>query len=108
MREPVASSEVFAVNSADVSYAERGKGELHAVQQLSVAVREGETVAIVGESGSGKSSLVRAALGLVPMRSNRLITGPISASNTIPINMPPLTLISLLLRQLIAVLLLGR
>lgn len=72
-REPVSSNEVFAVNSADVSYAERGMGELHAVQQLSVAVREGETVAIVGESGSGKSSLVRAALGLVPMRSGSVV-----------------------------------
>jgi oligopeptide/dipeptide ABC transporter ATP-binding protein len=32
-------------------------------------VRESETIAVVGESGSGKSSLVRAALGLVPMQA---------------------------------------
>jgi oligopeptide/dipeptide ABC transporter ATP-binding protein len=43
------------------------------VQQLSVAVKQGETVAIVGESGSGKSSLVRAALGLVPLSSGKIV-----------------------------------
>jgi oligopeptide/dipeptide ABC transporter ATP-binding protein len=42
------------------------------VQGLNVAVRSGETVAIVGESGSGKSSLVRAALGLVPLAAGRV------------------------------------
>jgi peptide/nickel transport system ATP-binding protein len=64
---PIAGEDVFAIDGAEVSYRERGKGRLHAVQQLSVAVKAGETVAIVGESGSGKSSLVRAALGLVPL-----------------------------------------
>jgi peptide/nickel transport system ATP-binding protein len=69
---PVAGTTVFDIKDADVSYEERGRGELRAVQQLSVAVREGETVAVVGESGSGKSSLVRAALGLVPLRAGRV------------------------------------
>ena len=64
---PLAGEDVFSIDGAEVSYREGGKGRLHAVQQLSVAVKAGETVAIVGESGSGKSSLVRAALGLVPL-----------------------------------------
>ena len=70
--EPVSGNDVFAINAAEVSYADRGQ-QLHAVQQLSVAVKTGETVAIVGESGSGKSSLVRAALGLVPMQSGSVV-----------------------------------
>ncbi len=69
---PLTSEDVFAIEGAEVSYRERGKGQLHAVQQLSVAVKRGETVAIVGESGSGKSSLVRAALGLVPLSAGRV------------------------------------
>jgi oligopeptide/dipeptide ABC transporter ATP-binding protein len=69
---PLQGDEVFAIEDAEVSYREHGKGQLHAVQQLSVAVRTGETVAIVGESGSGKSSLVRAALGLVPLSAGRV------------------------------------
>ena len=64
---------VFEINNVDVSYAERKRGRLKAVQQLSVAVKAGETVAIVGESGSGKSSLVRAALGLVPLQAGQVV-----------------------------------
>jgi oligopeptide/dipeptide ABC transporter ATP-binding protein len=73
VHEPLVGEDVLSIEAADVSYRERGKGSLHAVQQLSVAVKHGETVAIVGESGSGKSSLVRAALGLVPMSSGKVV-----------------------------------
>jgi peptide/nickel transport system ATP-binding protein len=72
MLAPVEGESVFAIEDAEVSYAERNRGRLKAVQQLSVTVRAGETVAIVGESGSGKSSLVRAALGLVPLHAGRV------------------------------------
>ena len=70
--DPVAGENVFEISDAAVSYEEHGHDRLHAVQQLSVAVRAGETVAIVGESGSGKSSLVRAALGLIPLSAGRV------------------------------------
>ena len=69
---PVTAESVLTIEAAHVSYVEHGKGQLHAVQDLSVSLQRGETVAIVGESGSGKSSLVRAALGLVPMQSGRV------------------------------------
>lgn len=72
MLPPVSGATVFEIQDADVSYADRQHGRLHAVRQLSVAVREGETLAIVGESGSGKSSLVRAALGLIPLAAGRV------------------------------------
>ncbi|MGI9222416.1 MAG: dipeptide ABC transporter ATP-binding protein [Woeseiaceae bacterium] len=83
VRTPVTGEEMFAINSAEVSYAEPGKGQLYAVQQLSVAVKKGETVAIVGESGSGKSSLVRAALGLVPLRGGNVVFAGATLGNNL-------------------------
>jgi peptide/nickel transport system ATP-binding protein len=66
------SDEVLKISGASVSYKERGGSRLHAVRDVDLSVRAGETLAVVGESGSGKSSLVRAALGLVPMRSGQV------------------------------------
>ena len=49
------------------------RGTLKAVNGVSFDVGRGETFGLVGESGSGKSSLVRAALGLVPMHGGRVV-----------------------------------
>jgi peptide/nickel transport system ATP-binding protein len=64
---------VLGVEDANVTYDDRGKDKLHAVHDVSLFLREAETLAIVGESGSGKSSLVRAILGLIPMHSGRVV-----------------------------------
>jgi len=69
---PVVGDEVFSIESASVSYDERGRGFLQAVRGVDLTVRSGETIAVVGESGSGKSSLVRAALGLIPMQAGHV------------------------------------
>jgi oligopeptide/dipeptide ABC transporter ATP-binding protein len=70
---PAGGERVFAIDGAEVAYRIEGGTSLQAVRDVDLAVNEGETVAVVGESGSGKSSLVRAALGLVPMQEGRVI-----------------------------------
>lgn len=50
----------------------RGSAPLRAVDDISIKLKLGETVAVVGESGSGKSTLGRILLGLIPPTSGAL------------------------------------
>ncbi len=52
---------LLEVESLSVRY-----GRVHAVRRASLAVDEGEIVAVLGANGAGKSSLLKGILGLVP------------------------------------------
>jgi branched-chain amino acid transport system ATP-binding protein len=47
-------------------------GRVHAVRGASLAVGEGEIVAVLGANGAGKSSLLKAIMGLVPADGGRI------------------------------------
>ena len=54
----------------------RGGGRVHAIDDVSFAVQEGETLGIVGESGCGKTTLARLLVRLIePDAGNVLLEG---------------------------------
>jgi len=52
-----------------------GYGDMTAVHEASLEVREGETVALIGGNGAGKTTTLRAVSGLLPLRSGRIEFG---------------------------------
>ncbi len=48
-------------------------GGVQILREVTMNVRDGETVAVLGPSGSGKSTLLRAIAGLVPAVSGRIL-----------------------------------
>jgi oligopeptide/dipeptide ABC transporter ATP-binding protein len=51
---------------------DRKVGEVHAVDDVTFTLREGETLGIVGESGCGKTTLIRALVRLIPATSGAI------------------------------------
>ncbi|MCE8468240.1 ABC transporter ATP-binding protein, partial [Rhodovulum sulfidophilum] len=50
----------------------RGARTVHAINDLSLSLGQGETLALLGESGSGKSVTLKALLGLLPPKRTEL------------------------------------
>jgi ABC-type dipeptide/oligopeptide/nickel transport system ATPase component len=74
MQDKPSAAPLLQTRGLTIAYRSRA-GSMRAVQDLSIEVREGESVALVGESGSGKSTVARAALGLLPTGVGRIEAG---------------------------------
>jgi oligopeptide/dipeptide ABC transporter ATP-binding protein len=77
---------LLEVEDLSVSFA-TPRGELHAVQNVSLQLEQGKTLGIVGESGSGKTVLSRAIMGLLPRRTATQ-TGSVKYQGTEILNAP--------------------
>ena len=56
------------------------EGVVHAIQDLNLSLKRGETIGIVGESGSGKSVTSLAVMGLLPPQGS-IVKGSIQFNN---------------------------
>jgi microcin C transport system ATP-binding protein len=78
---PLKAAPVIAAESVGVHFAirqgvlRRARGHVRAVDDVSLVVRQGETVGLVGESGSGKTSMGFAMLGLEHAEGRILFEG---------------------------------
>ncbi len=64
---------VMKMDNVTIAYPKRGRvPEFVAVKDFSLEVYPGEIVGLVGESGSGKTTVGRAAIGLLPIKSGKL------------------------------------
>jgi peptide/nickel transport system ATP-binding protein len=61
--ENIGKDTILRIHQVDAAYA---KGLVKVLENVTVSVPRGRTVAVVGESGSGKSTLARAITGLLP------------------------------------------
>lgn len=61
---------VLKLQNVDIEYPKRGRiPAFKAVQDFSLEIYPGEIVGLVGESGSGKTTIGRASIGLLPIKS---------------------------------------
>ena len=68
-----AAKPVLKLSNVTIEYPKRGRiPAFVAVEDFSLEIFPGEIVGLVGESGSGKTTVGRASIGLLPIKSGRL------------------------------------
>ena len=74
---------VLSLKDVDIEYPKRGRVPAFlAAKSINLEIAKGEVVGLVGESGSGKTTVGRAAVGLLPVKSGSLIVAGKDISNT--------------------------
>lgn len=79
MSTSVKPSSLLEVENVSIAY-----GDATAVWDVSLAVREGEIVAVIGPNGAGKSTLINAIAGLLRWRQGKLLFGGVDLRKLAP------------------------
>jgi peptide/nickel transport system ATP-binding protein len=74
---------VLSLKDVNIEYPKRGRVPAFlAAKNINLEIAKGEVVGLVGESGSGKTTVGRAAVGLLPVKSGSLIVAGKDISKT--------------------------
>jgi peptide/nickel transport system ATP-binding protein len=74
---------VLSLQDVFIEYPKRGRVPAFlAAQNINLEISKGEVLGLVGESGSGKTTVGRAAVGLLPVKSGSLTVAGKDISNT--------------------------
>jgi len=73
------------ITAEGISFTYHGRDE-PAVNNVSLSIADGETIAIVGENGAGKSTLVRLLTGVYRPSAGRVTVGGLDTSETAPVS----------------------
>ena len=69
-------SDILRIEDLVIQY-DTDSGCVHALNGLSLTLREGETLGLVGETGAGKTTLARSIMGLIQCPPGKIVSGRI-------------------------------
>lgn len=72
---PSAGAPLFGPPLLEVSELDVGYAQSQVIERLSMSVKEREIVAILGLNGMGKTTLMKALIGLLPVRHGSIVLG---------------------------------
>ena len=73
INKATSTTPIAELRSVNKSFITAGGHELKVLEQIDIAVQEGELLALLGQSGSGKSTILRCLTGLIEPTSGRVL-----------------------------------